>query len=241
MSIVLQFFVLTGGEYLMAKKAVVLFSGGLDSTTCVMLAAEQQFAVYALSIDYGQKHIVELQHAKDLAKKLPIIEHKTIHIALNELGGSALTDQSIAVKDFNENGKIPATYVPARNTIFLSIALGWAEILGARDIFVGANAVDYSGYPDCRPDYLRTFEELANLATIAGTAGNHFTIHAPLLRLHKHQIIAEGIRLGIDYSQTLSCYRADQEGKACGNCDSCFYRKKGFKEAGVADPTKYYR
>lgn len=224
----------------MLKKAVILFSGGLDSTTCVALAKEAGYACYALSFDYGQKHRIELDSAKRVAKALQVKEHKIVTLALNELGGSALTDQQIDVEDFKGDNLIPSTYVPARNTIFLSIALGWAEVVGAFDIFIGANHLDYSGYPDCRPAYLHAFEKMANLATKAGVEGAFYTIHAPLLQMHKHEIITEGLRLGLDYRSTVSCYRADAEGQACGKCDSCVYRRKGFLAAGVADQTRYY-
>ncbi len=220
-------------------KAVILFSGGLDSTTCLAMAKSKGFACYALSFDYGQKHHAELAGAKKLAKLFDVAEHKIVKLALNDFGGSALTDQRISVPDYQGDGKIPSTYIPARNTIFLSIALGWAEVINAFDIFLGANHLDYSGYPDCRPEYLKAFEAMANLATKAGVEGQHFKIHAPLLQLHKHQIIREGLRLGIDYSMTLSCYRLDTNGRACGRCDSCVHRKKGFAEAGVPDPTQY--
>lgn len=224
----------------MQKKAVILFSGGLDSTTCVAIAKSQGYACYALSFDYGQKHKVELLHAKKIAAHLDVVEHRFVSLALNEIGGSALTDQAILVDDYQGDNKIPTTYVPARNTIFLSIALGWAEVLGAFDIFIGANDVDYSGYPDCRPAYLNAFEAMANLATQASLDGARYTIHAPLLRLTKSDIVKQGIQLGIDYGLTVSCYRADAEGRACGKCDSCTFRKKGFADAGVADPTSYF-
>ncbi len=222
----------------MQKKAVILFSGGLDSTTCLAIAKSKGYQCYALSFDYGQKHRVELDVAKRVAKLSDVKEHKIVTLELGSLS-SALTDAAIEVSDYKGDNEIPTTYVPARNTIFLSIALGWAEVLGAFDIFIGANDVDYSGYPDCRPEYLESFEKLANLATKAGVEGAHYTIHAPLLRLSKREIIQQGMGLGVDYSQTLSCYRADSEGRACGNCDSCMYRKKGFLEAGILDPTRY--
>jgi 7-cyano-7-deazaguanine synthase len=224
----------------MQKKAVILFSGGLDSTTCLAIAKNQGFACYALSFQYGQKHSVELESAKKTAKLFQVVDHKILPIALHELGGSSTTDQNLQIPDFQEGStEIPNTYVPARNTVFLSIALGWAEVLGASDIFIGATAVDYSGYPDCRPEYLKAFEDLANLATRAAIEGARFRIHAPLVHLTKGEIIREGLRLGVDYAATISCYRADSLGRACGRCDSCTYRKKGFKEAGVADPTVY--
>ena len=221
----------------MQKKAVILFSGGLDSTTCVAIAKSQGFDCYALSFNYGQKHLVELEVAKTLAKAAGVAEHKIVTLNLD---GSALTDANKVVEDYQGNTEIPATYVPARNTVFLAVALGWAEVLGAYDIFIGANVMDYSGYPDCRPEYLQAFEQLANLATKAGVEGAHYKVHAPLLQWTKAEIIKAGLALGIDYSATVSCYRADSEGHACGRCDSCTYRIKGFLEAGVVDPTRYF-
>lgn len=223
----------------MLRKAVILFSGGLDSTTCLAIAKSQNFECYALSFNYGQKHCTELEAAKRLATKMSVKNHKIINIALGSLGGSALTDATIDVPDYSRDDAIPSTYVPARNTVFLSIALGWAEVLGATDIFIGANDVDYSGYPDCRPEYLAAFEKVANLATKAGIEGAKFKIHAPLLRLTKSEIIQLGSSLNVDYGMTASCYRLDWQGRACGECDSCMYRKKGFVEAGIADPTRY--
>ncbi|EKD53628.1 MAG: queuosine biosynthesis protein QueC [uncultured bacterium] len=225
----------------MQKKAVILFSGGLDSTTCVAIAKSKNYECYALSFDYGQKHNVELQLAKRMAELMGVKEHKIFSVGLNDLGGSALTDHKIDVEDYKGDDQIPATYVPARNTVFLSIALGWAEVLGASDIFIGANHFDYSGYPDCRPAYFNAFEMLANLATKAGVENtSRYQIHAPLLHMHKHEIIRLGLSLGVDYSMTLSCYRANAKGHACGKCDSCVYRKKGFQTAGVVDPTPYF-
>jgi 7-cyano-7-deazaguanine synthase len=221
----------------MQKKAVILFSGGLDSTTCIAIAKSQGFDCYALSFSYGQKHSVELEVAKKIAKAAGVHEHKIVTL---NLGGSALTDADVLIEDYKGDNEIPSTYVPARNTVFLSVALGWAEVLGALDIFIGANDVDYSGYPDCRPEYLRAFEKLADLATKAGVEGAHYKVNAPLLHLTKADIIKTGLALGVDYAVTVSCYRADAEGRACGNCDSCTYRKKGFKEAGVVDPTPYF-
>lgn len=218
------------------KKAIILFSGGLDSTTCLAIAKNQGYTAYALSFEYGQKHNIELERAKLIAKQMQVAEHKIVNLNLN---GSSLTDANHAVEDYKASNEIPSTYVPARNTVFLSLALGWAEVIEAFDIFIGANVVDYSGYPDCRPEYLSAFENLANLATKAGVEGNKYHIHAPLLHLTKADIIQEGIQLGVDYGMTLSCYRADQVGRSCGSCDSCTYRKKGFKEAGVPDPTLY--
>lgn len=223
----------------MQKKAIILFSGGLDSTTCLALAKSQGFACYALSFAYGQKHDVELAAAKRVLAAIPVKAHKIISLPLDMLTGSALINKDVPILDYEENAAIPTTYVPARNTIFLSIALGWAEALGAQDIFMGANDIDYSGYPDCRPEYLQAFEKVANLATKAGVEGCRYTIHAPLLRMSKKEIIQQGLSLGVDYSLTLSCYRANATGHACGTCDSCAYRKKGFSEANMLDPTLY--
>lgn len=223
----------------MQKKAVVLFSGGLDSTTCLALAKAQGFEVYALSFNYGQKHAIETEYAKRLAKEYNVAAHHILELPIAEYGGSALTQSDLDVPDYKQNDDIPITYVPARNTIFLSHALGYAEVLGAQDIFFGANHVDYSNYPDCRPDYLDAFTKVANLATRAGREGQAFTIHAPLLQLDKCGIIQLGISLGVDYGKTISCYRADNQGRSCGKCDSCEFRRKGFKEAGVQDPTIY--
>ncbi len=220
------------------KKAVVLVSGGLDSATTLAMAREQGFACYALSMEYGQRHVVELEAANRVASSLGALEHRTMPIALDRIGGSALTDMSIDVPE-EEGSGIPVTYVPARNTIFLSLALGWAEVLGASDLFIGVNAVDYSGYPDCRPEFLRAFEQMANLATKAGVEGAGFTIHAPLVSMTKAEIIGEGMRLGVDYAATVSCYQADGAGRACGVCDSCRLRSQGFQDAGVTDPTRY--
>ena len=223
------------------KKAIILFSGGLDSTTCLAIAKSQEFSCYALSFAYGQKHQVEVERAKSIAEKWGVVEHKIISLPLDEIRGSSLTDANLKVLDHQEGNKIPDTYVPARNTIFLSFALAWGEVIGASDIFIGANHIDYSGYPDCRPAYLHAFEKMATLATKVGVETNlQFKIHAPLLQLNKAEIIREGIRLGVDYSQTISCYRADIQGRACGTCDSCIYRKKGFAESNMADPTHYY-
>ncbi|CAI8719015.1 7-cyano-7-deazaguanine synthase QueC [Methylococcus capsulatus] len=220
------------------KPAVVLLSGGLDSATTLAIARREGFACHAMSFDYGQRHGAELKAARRLAQSLGAIEHKTVHIGLDAIGGSALTDLRIAVPDHPQNG-IPVTYVPARNTVFLSFALGWAEVLGALDIFIGVNAVDYSGYPDCRPEFIRAFEQLANLATKVGVEGGRFRIHTPLIDLSKADIIRTGTALGIDYAMTVSCYAADAEGLACGICDSCRLRRQGFEQAGIADPTRY--
>ena len=220
------------------KRAVVLLSGGLDSATVLAMAREQGFACHAMSMDYGQRHRVELEAARHVARTLGVVQHRSIPIPLDAFGGSALTDPGIPVPEAGGGG-IPVTYVPARNTIFLSLALGWAEVLGARDIFIGVNAVDYSGYPDCRPEFVAAFEQLANLATRAGVEGDRFHVRAPLIHLTKAEIIREGVRLGVDYGLTVSCYRADPGGRACGHCDSCRLRAQGFRDAGVPDPTRY--
>ncbi|MEE9357208.1 7-cyano-7-deazaguanine synthase QueC [Candidatus Vondammii sp. HM_W22] len=220
------------------KKAVVLLSGGLDSATLLSIAHDQGYECYALSINYGQRHSTELNAAKRLAGLLGAVDHKIIPISLDSFGGSALTDESIDVPEQESEG-IPITYVPARNTIFLSLALGWAEVLEARDLFVGVNAVDYSGYPDCRPEFINAFEQLANLATKAGVEGGKFHIRAPLIDLTKAEIIKQGTALGVDYGLTISCYQADGQGRACSLCDSCRLRKQGFEDAGVPDPTAY--
>lgn len=221
------------------KKAVILLSGGLDSTTVVAMAKADGYACYTMSFDYGQHHRAELQAAERVARQLGVIEHKVIGLDLNGMGGSALTDESIAVPESPSEG-IPVTYVPARNTVFLSLALGWAEVLDARDIFIGVNAVDYSGYPDCRPEFVEAFERMANLATKAGVEGNGFRIQAPLQYLSKAQIIQVGVARGVDYGLTVSCYQADEQGRACGKCDSCRLRADGFAAAGISDPTPYF-
>ncbi len=221
------------------KRAVILLSGGLDSATVVAMAKADGFSCYTMSFDYGQRHRAELQAAERVAKDLGVVEHKVIGLNLNGIGGSALTDSSIAVPETPGEG-IPVTYVPARNAVFLSLALGWAEVLGARDIFIGVNAVDYSGYPDCRPEFVESFERMANLATKAGVEGQGFTIQAPLQMLSKADIVKTGTRLGVDYGLTVSCYQADDQGRACGKCDSCRLRAEGFAAAGVADPTRYF-
>ena len=220
------------------RQAVVLVSGGLDSATVLALASAAGARCHALTFDYGQRHRVELEAARRVAQKLGVAEHRTVKLDIGWMGGSALTDARIAVPQQTAPG-IPVTYVPARNTIFLSIALGWAEVLGARDIYIGANAVDYSGYPDCRPEFIRAFEGLANLATRDGVEGKGFHVHAPLMHMRKHEIIREGSRLGVDYALTLSCYDPDAAGLACGRCDACRLRAQGFAEAGIADPTRY--
>jgi 7-cyano-7-deazaguanine synthase len=218
--------------------AVVLVSGGLDSTTALAVAQREGFVCHALSVDYGQRHRVELDAARRIAKELGAIEHRAMRVDLAAIGGSALTDKDIAVPVTPGPG-IPVTYVPARNTLFLALALGWAEVLAARDIFIGVNAVDYSGYPDCRPEFLEAFEKLGNVATKAGIEGRGIKIRAPLVRMSKAEIIRLGTSLGVDYALTVSCYQADGEGRACGRCDSCRLRREGFEAAGIADPTRY--
>lgn len=219
-------------------KAIVLVSGGLDSATCLAIAKKQGYECYALSFDYGQRHQAELVAAQCVAQSLGAIAHKVIKLGLGDIGGSALTDKAIKVPTSPTEG-IPVTYVPARNTVFLSLALGWAEVLEAYDIYIGVNAVDYSGYPDCRPEFIKAFETMANLATKAGVQGNRFHIHTPLIDLTKAEIIQQGTELGVDYSLTVSCYAADDDGRACGECDSCRLRAAGFTAAGIPDPTKY--
>lgn len=219
-------------------RAVVLLSGGLDSATVLAIAQAQGFEVHALSVAYGQRHIAELNAADRVAKRLRAQSHQVMHVDLDRVGGSALTDSTIQVPDAASVG-VPVTYVPARNTLFLSMALGWAEVLGASDLFIGVNAVDYSGYPDCRPEFIAAFERLATLATKAGVEGRPFTIHAPLIDLSKAEIIRRGLQLGVDFGETVSCYRADAMGEACGRCDSCRLRREGFEQAGVVDPTRY--
>lgn len=220
------------------KRAVILVSGGLDSTTVLAMARAEGYACYTLSFDYGQRHRAELVAAEQVSKTLGDIEHKVVNLNLDSIGGSALTDTTIDVPEEETEG-IPVTYVPARNTVFLSIALGWAEVLGAHDIFIGVNAVDYSGYPDCRPEYISAFETMANLATRAGVEGQKITIHTPLMEAGKGDIIRAGLELGVDYSLTVSCYQATAEGLACGKCDSCRLRRQGFIDAGIEDPTRY--
>ena len=219
-------------------KAVILLSGGLDSATTLALAQDQGFECCALSFDYGQRHNAELSAAKRIADRHHLKDHKIIPIGLDDIGGSALTDDRIAVPDHPQGG-IPVTYVPARNTIFLAFALGWAEVLESHDIFIGVNAVDYSGYPDCRPEYIKSFQALANLATKSGVEGNITTIHTPLILFSKAEIIQKGAELGVDFSTTVSCYSADALGRACGVCDACRLRAEGFINAGVDDPTRY--
>lgn len=221
------------------KKAVVLLSGGLDSATTLAMASSQGFSCYCLSLDYGQRHRSELQAAGRVATALGAADQRTVKLDLTVFGGSALTDAAIAVPSTPSAG-IPITYVPARNTIMLSLALAWAEVLDSRDIFIGANAVDYSGYPDCRPEYIQAFQNMANLATRAALEGKPTIIHAPLIHLSKAEIIRQGMALGVDYALTVSCYQADAQGRACGRCDSCRLRQAGFEQAGVPDPTPYF-
>lgn len=221
------------------KRAVVLLSGGLDSATVLAMARAQGFQCYALSVDYGQRHHAELAAARRVAHGLGAHEHRVIRIDLTAFGGSALTDASIAVPEQATSG-IPSTYVPARNTIMLSLALAWAEVLGSQDIFIGVNAVDYSGYPDCRPAFIAAFEQMANLATKAAVEGKPLKLHAPLMEMSKAEIIRQGNLLGVDYALTVSCYQADEHGRACGRCDSCRLRREGFRSAGIPDPTRYF-
>lgn len=221
-----------------SKRAVVLVSGGLDSATTLAMARAQGFECYALSFDYGQRHRCELVASDAVADSLGAVEHRTFSLDLRQFGGSALTDDAIDVPDSGGEG-IPVTYVPARNTVFLSLALAWAEVLQAQDIFIGVNAVDYSGYPDCRPEFIESFEHTANLATRAGVEGHGFTIHAPLIDMSKAEIIESGTTLGVDYALTVSCYNPDENGLACGRCDSCRLRAEGFAQAGLPDPTRY--
>ena len=220
-------------------RAVVLLSGGLDSATCLAIARDMGFETYALSVAYGQRHAAELAASKRVAQVLGAREHRTASVELGQFGGSALTDPGIAVPLDQDNAGIPVTYVPARNTVMLSIALAWAEVLGANDIFVGVNAVDYSGYPDCRPVFIEAFEHMARLATKVGVEGAQLHIHAPLIELSKADIIRRGTALGVDYGLTVTCYQADDDGRACGRCEACRLRAAGFKAAGVPDPTPY--
>ncbi len=226
----------------MMKKAIILLSGGIDSTTALAVAKSQKFELYALSFHYGQRHVAELSAAERVAHYFSVVKHLTVGIDLHVFGGSALTT-ALDVPKFRKPEDIaegiPVTYVPARNVIFLSIALGWAEVLDSYDIFIGVNAIDFSGYPDCRPEFIKAFEKMANLATRAGVEGSKFSIHAPLIHLTKAEIIRKGQQLGVDYSMTHSCYDPTPDGKACGSCDSCYLRRKGFTEAGIPDPTIY--
>jgi 7-cyano-7-deazaguanine synthase len=224
------------------KPAVILLSGGMDSAVVLALAREQGFAAHALSVSYGQRHTSELDAATRVAHALGAVAHKTVQVDLRSIGGSALTAEIDVPLDSDQHPggpEIPVTYVPARNTIMLSIALGWAEVLDSADLFCGVNAVDYSGYPDCRPQFIEAFERLANLATKAGVEGAGIRVHAPLMAMGKGDIVREGLRLGVDFAQTVSCYQADGEGRACGHCDACRLRSEGFVAAGVADPTRY--
>jgi 7-cyano-7-deazaguanine synthase len=221
------------------KKAVILFSGGLDSTTCLALAKSQNYECFGLSFAYGQRHTAELLAAANISQQMEV-EHKIVTLDVDLFAGSALTDKSIEVPDFKESEVIPVTYVPARNTIFLSMALGFAESIGARDIFIGVSSIDYSHYPDCRAEFVQAFQQLANLATKAGVEGDSFTVHTPLQYLSKVQTIQLGMQLGVQYALTVSCYKANEKGEACGYCDSCTFRKSGFSGAKVDDPTRYF-
>ena len=221
------------------SKAVILLSGGLDSTTVLAIAKSQGYDCYALSFDYGQKQRSELDSSISIAKKSNVIEHRIMKISLSDIGGSALTDQSIDVPKYSESDEIPITYVPARNTIFLSFALAWAEVVDCQTIFIGVNALDYSGYPDCRPEFIEAFENMANLATKQSVEGDRIQIKTPLISMTKAEIIKKGLGLGVDYSETTSCYDANTLGEACGECDACVLRKKGFENANVQDPTRY--
>ena len=221
------------------SKAVILLSGGLDSTTALAIAKEQNYDCYALSFDYGQKQKSELESSISIAKKSNVIEHRIMKISLSDIGGSALTDKAIDVPKHVESEEIPITYVPARNTIFLSFALAWAEVVNSQTIFIGVNALDYSGYPDCRPEFIKAFENMANLATKQSVEGNRIQIKTPLINMTKAEIITKGLSLGVDYSATTSCYDANALGEACGECDACVLRKNGFSNANVVDPTRY--
>ena len=225
----------------MNKKAIILLSGGLDSTTCLAIAKEQEYDLYALTVNYGQRHAFELEAAKKVAQTIDVKKHSIVNIDLAQFGGSALTDDIDVPKDRDESDMtdIPVTYVPARNIVFLSMALAWAETLGTTDIFIGVNALDYSGYPDCRPEFIESFERTANLATKAGVGGKQFKIHTPLIHLTKAEIIRKGIELGVDYGMTTSCYDPQENGDPCGRCDACTLRLKGFKEDGLEDPLNY--
>lgn len=224
----------------MKKKAVVLLSGGLDSSTCLAIAKAKGFNCYALTLNYGQSNIAELESAKRIAVHLDVIEHRILNHPIGQLGGSALTDSNIKVPEFTDSNAVPITYVSARNLNFWSMALGWAEVLGAYDVFTGISAVDYSHYPDCRPEFLAAFQHMANLATKTGIEGNPIHFHAPLINFSKAETIQLGTSLGLDYSLTVSCYQASSQGEACGKCDSCHFRRKGFNEAGISDPTRYF-
>lgn len=221
------------------RRAVILLSGGLDSTTCLAIARDMGFDCYTLSVSYGQRHSAELDASRRIAQALGASEHRVASVSLGDFGGSALTDASIAVPIAGPGNGIPVTYVPARNTVMLSMALAWAEVLGANDIFIGVNAVDYSGYPDCRPEFVQAFETLANLATRVGVEGAKLTVHTPLMHCSKADIVRLGLSLGVDYAQTVSCYQSDDAGRACGRCEACRLRKDGFASAGVSDTTRY--
>ncbi len=221
------------------KKAVILYSGGLDSTTCMAIARDAGFEPYALSFSYGQRHSIELEKAREYAPLVGAKDHMVVDFDLRQMGGSALTSEIEVPKDGADKAQVPITYVPARNTIFLSFALGWAEVLGAQDIYIGVNAVDYSGYPDCRPEFISAFQVMADLATRAGVEGSPYRIHAPLIDLTKAQIIEAGLKLGVDYRYTHSCYDPAVDGRSCGHCDSCLLRLKGFADAGCSDPVPY--
>ena len=221
------------------RKAVILFSGGLDSTTCLAIAKQAGYECYALSFNYHQRHINELDAARKIATQMEVKEHRVVTLDLNQWGGSALTDPNIAVPNFTGKAEIPVSYVPARNIVFLSLALGYAEVIGAYDIFIGVNAVDYSGYPDCRPEFIHAFQAMANIGTKAGSDGQKFTIQTPLMFLSKAEIIMQGLALDVDYSMTLSCYNLNADGLACGRCDSCELRRQGFLAAAIPDPTQY--
>ncbi len=222
----------------MKKKAIVLLSGGLDSATCLAIAKDRGYECYAMSFNYGQRSRSELNAADKVSSSIGVIDHKIISLGMDALGGSALTDHSIAVTE-EETAGIPVTYVPARNTVFLSYGLAWAEVLDANTIFIGVNSVDYAGYPDCRPEFIAAYKAMMNLATKKGVEGGNIDLETPLIDLSKAEIIKTGVRLGVDFSQTVSCYQADSEGRACGVCDSCRFRKLGFAQAGIADSTRY--
>ena len=221
------------------SKAIILLSGGLDSTTVLAIAKEQGYECYALSFDYGQKQRSELKSSKKISNQFQVIEHRIMQISLNDIGGSALTDKNISIPKYSDSNKIPITYVPARNTIFLSFALAWAEVIDCQNIFIGVNALDYSGYPDCRPEFIKAFEDMANLATKQSVEGDRINIMTPLINMSKAEIIQTGLRLGVNYSETTSCYDANANGEACGECDACVLRRNGFNNAKVNDPTHY--
>ena len=221
------------------SKAIILLSGGLDSTTVLAIAKEQRYECYALSFDYGQKQRSELKSSKKISNQFQVIEHRIMQISLNDIGGSALTDKNISIPKYSDSNEIPITYVPARNTIFLSFALAWAEVIDCQNIFIGVNALDYSGYPDCRPEFIKAFEDMANLATKQSVEGDRINIMTPLINMSKAEIIQTGLRLGVNYSETTSCYDANANGEACGECDACVLRRNGFNNAKVNDPTHY--